>query len=1053
MADNLSISFLIGGGVSATLLNSSKQAKESINALGEAIGRLKASELAARKLQGLESSLDETRQKLKAATATTGKMAAALRSTAQPSNELKAAFAAASAESEKLKAKFRSQVGSIGKLRRELEAAGVDTKQLAAAQTQLATKLQATSAAQARLAGIQSARQANRQATNALYGQALEAGALAFGLQRALRPSIEFESAMADVAKVVEFDSTEALRGFGDELKALSRQIPLTAVELAEIAAEGGRLGLSADQLPDFVGIVSRMATAFDLLPSEAAEAIAKLSNIFEIPITDIERLGDAINQLANNTAAKEADIVNVLTRIGGTAKQFGLATTEAAALSDAFLALGRPPQVAATAINALLNRLQAAEAQGGRFQEGLASIGLSADSLAAEIKAGPQAALLRFLETLRGLDNQARAVVLTNLFGQEYADDLSILVGGLDEYRRALGLVSEETDYAGGVQREFEARSNTTANQLQLLLNTLNEVANNFGTAFLPAIRQVAAGLQVLSGFLADVINFAPDLIGTAGAVVAGFVAMRVAVLGVRLALTLLQGGFLSVAEGLAVLGARSALAGSAIEGTGAAATAAAAGVTKFSFTLGRLITLLSGGALVGVVTASVGGVLQLRDALNEAADALRSKRESAEQYRQGLQQTIAANAEFAELQYKTAEQQRALTDRERRDYEAALIGHEEYWRARTLLETDQLGAATKSTNARRKLALDELRTLTDTAKDIAGVHADLTAKVAAAKKAESLAIANAFAEQEKTYQAELKKLEEVKQARAAFNKAIAELTAPAAPAGDALIADTVLAPIRELQRANAALDAGNLKDAEAAAGRAVAQLGALKEAGKISNQFLGQLSSQASEIGRQVFDGLEAQQQAEIQKTKQALQSLINDAQLLKSIEIGVDQASALDSVEAIRKVLQDYLKANPIKVPVSANAPAPKADDLPGFSGGGRIFGPGTPTSDSVLMWGSRDEWVIRAAAARYYGDSFMAAINNMQLPKFADGGHVGGLTIPPIPRMPPVAAGAGASGVPLHLHIDGREYVAELPAQQAPDLARQLRRERLKRGGRP
>lgn len=61
------------------------------------------------------------------------------------------------------------------------------------------------------------------------------------------------------------------------------------------------------------------------------------------------------------------------------------------------------------------------------------------------------------------------------------------------------------------------------------------------------------------------------------------------------------------------------------------------------------------------------------------------------------------------------------------------------------------------------------------------------------------------------------------------------------------------------------------------------------------------------------------------------------------------------------------------------------------------GGRIVGPGTGTSDDVLMWGSNGEWVQQASAVNYYGDGFMRAINEKRIPKqmlpgFAGGGRI-------------------------------------------------------------
>lgn len=61
--------------------------------------------------------------------------------------------------------------------------------------------------------------------------------------------------------------------------------------------------------------------------------------------------------------------------------------------------------------------------------------------------------------------------------------------------------------------------------------------------------------------------------------------------------------------------------------------------------------------------------------------------------------------------------------------------------------------------------------------------------------------------------------------------------------------------------------------------------------------------------------------------------------------------------------------------------------------GYATGGRVTGPGGPTSDSVPIAASDGEWVIKASSAEKYGSAFMAALNAGTLPRFATGGPVG------------------------------------------------------------
>lgn len=49
------------------------------------------------------------------------------------------------------------------------------------------------------------------------------------------------------------------------------------------------------------------------------------------------------------------------------------------------------------------------------------------------------------------------------------------------------------------------------------------------------------------------------------------------------------------------------------------------------------------------------------------------------------------------------------------------------------------------------------------------------------------------------------------------------------------------------------------------------------------------------------------------------------------------------------------------------------------IPGYPGGGPVVGPGTSTSDDVLMWGSNGEYMVKAASVRKYGLAFMDALN--------------------------------------------------------------------------
>ncbi|MFA5016179.1 MAG: phage tail tape measure protein [Methylobacter sp.] len=345
------------------------------------------------------------------------------------------------------------------------------------------------------------------------------------------KPAIEFESSMAAVNKVVDFASPKGFKDFGVDLLKMSRTIPIAASGLAEIAAAGGEQGIQLLDLPGFVNTVAKMSTAFDMSTSQAGESIGKLANIYRIPIPQMGALGDAINYLSNNTNSKASEIVDVLSRVGGIAGQMGITVNQTAALSAAMLSLGQPAEIAGTSINAMLLKLNTARNQSADFISALSGIGLSVNQLEKNIQAGPQQAINDFLGRISQLSKHDQALTLGNLFGAEYSDNLAILVGGLDTYNKTLGLVSDSTKFQGSMLNEFNIKSATTANMLQLFKNHWDEILVSGGTIFLPKIVEWVGKFNARLAVGADTItrwsSLFPNITGLLGNAAIGIVGL----------------------------------------------------------------------------------------------------------------------------------------------------------------------------------------------------------------------------------------------------------------------------------------------------------------------------------------------------------------------------------------------------------------------------------------------------------------------------------------------------------------------------------------------
>lgn len=406
------------------------------------------------------------------------------------------------------KRKWRSQAEELRRVSRAMHRAGIDTRNLTEHQRRLEHQTDRLTRKNKKLQKAQRTKAPASGSGLGGIGGGLLGGAAAGAMAWSpLGRAISIEDAQADVKKVMNFSAPDGLQKLTMQLVDYSNtDTSHKPKELLAIAAAGGQLGVSEKAILAYVKTTDKMSVAWDMAAEESGEASAKLSNIWKIPIERLELLGDAINHLSDNTAAQAPQILNVTKRSSGLAKQFGLTEVQTAALGSAFIALGKPPEVAATSINALLNKLQTADKQGKAFQEGLSAIGMEASELKAAIQNDAQGALLKFLEAVEGVDKSDRAGVLMDMFGLEYSDDLAMLVGGLDEYRKSLKLVAKEQNYAGSMTREFEARMRITKSRMGKTVNKFNSILSGIGTKALPIFNRF---LDVIDWGLDKLIAF----------------------------------------------------------------------------------------------------------------------------------------------------------------------------------------------------------------------------------------------------------------------------------------------------------------------------------------------------------------------------------------------------------------------------------------------------------------------------------------------------------------------------------------------------------------
>lgn len=351
-------------------------------------------------------------------------------------------------------------------------------------------------------------------------------------------PAIKFESAMADVKKVVNFDTPEQFKEMGNDILKLTRTIPMAGEEIAAIVAAGGQSGVARENLLSYAKDAATMGVAFDMAAGDAGEAMATMANVLGKPITEMAQFGDVINHLSDNANSKAKDIVNVITRVGSDTRMLGLSEKQSAALGSTFLSMGKAPELAAQAVKGMSSAFLQLKA--GDHEKELKQLGFTTKSFAAAMNKDAQGAISSFIEKVKKMPKDKQYPLLAKVFGKQYADDVLLLAQNTGEYNRQLGLL-QETDangnlkYIGSMQWEFENRSNTTENKLTKLKSSLTEIATKIGNAFLPVITSFVENITPVIYSITEWVETNPQLMewvltigGGIGAVVGGLLTLH---------------------------------------------------------------------------------------------------------------------------------------------------------------------------------------------------------------------------------------------------------------------------------------------------------------------------------------------------------------------------------------------------------------------------------------------------------------------------------------------------------------------------------------------
>lgn len=428
-------------------------------------------------------------------------------------------------------------------------------------------------------------------------------------MKQAVDSSMKFESAMADVRKVVDFDTPEQFKEMEQDILNLTKTLPMAAEDIAKIVAAGGQSGIAKEDLTAFAESAAKMGVAFDVTAEQAGDMMAKWRTAFKMGQGEVVDLADKINYLGNTTAASAPLISDVVTRVGPLGAIGGVASGEIAALSASMIGVGVQSEVAATGIQNLIMGMVKGESATASQAAAFQSLGLDAVELSKRMQVDARGAILSVMEAIKALPKEQQAAKLVSIFGLESVKAISPLLDNLDNLKDNFNKVGDSANYAGSMEAEFEARAATTENSMQLAKNAISRIGIELGSVFLPHLKTALEYFARGAGIIADFATKHQTLTG----VILGVTAALSAALLVFTSLTL-------VAPGIATMVTAFSAVKGAVTSFGLATKLAAAG----QWILNAAMAANPIGLVVVAIAALVGTLIYLYNTNETVKNAL---------------------------------------------------------------------------------------------------------------------------------------------------------------------------------------------------------------------------------------------------------------------------------------------------------------------------------------------------------------------------------------------------------------------------------------------
>ena len=350
---------------------------------------------------------------------------------------------------------------------------------------------------------------------------------------------MDVEESQADLRKILGKEAEK----YYDDLAELSKNGPLSQIEINEIAGSLAQSGIAGEDIVAYSDMAGKMKVAFDISTDEAGTFLAKTKEQLNLSKDELFSYMDTLNMLSNNYSVTAAQLADVSARTGGFAKSINLSKESNMAFATSLISTG----VTAEQTSTVLGKLYSELSQGANTKnkaDALKNLGFDPRTINKEMAENAEGTILKVLERIKNSDVADKSALISDIFGSDKSviNGLSVLSENLDGVKEKLDKAKQAVSENERVNGEYEDRINTLTNQLKIFRNNAFNALADIGKSIAPELKETLNTLKEFAGKIANFIKENPKLVAFIVKLVAGFAAMN---LGMGVANKLLLGPF----------------------------------------------------------------------------------------------------------------------------------------------------------------------------------------------------------------------------------------------------------------------------------------------------------------------------------------------------------------------------------------------------------------------------------------------------------------------------------------------------------------------------